>query len=124
MQAQAAVETPPQPPRYQPPRQNVKTQCKPKRLLRLPIVTSGDSRTSPCKNSMQAQAAVETMQDSPASSIRTTARKNSMQAQAAVETLRTGSRCLLHLFQRKNSMQAQAAVETVQFLHEDIEGTD
>ena len=111
MQAQAAVETPFL-------RQNslqsfscgVKTQCKPKRLLRRAPGRLHPPNVPGRKNSMQAQAAVETNTCQHNRVIRTTC-KNSMQAQAAVETALPDV-FPIQIFPRKNSMQAQAAVET------------
>ena len=63
---------------------------------------------------MQAQAAVETLANLELE-LRRVAGKNSMQAQAAVETPFSSLFCIFLLSFRKNSMQAQAAVETSSF---------
>ena len=136
MQAQAAVETTNWRPASFTTQSAVKTQCKPKRLLR-PFPEPEQPRPpGECKNSMQAQAAVETVPER-FSNFGKSLCKNSMQAQAAVETFfraRYSSRqppqvktqCKPKRLLRppggrtetippppcKNSMQAQAAVET------------
>ena len=86
MQAQAAVETP----------------------CGLSVVLLGFL----CKNSMQAQAAVETSKRTFSDWTPISSCKNSMQAQAAVET-GSGPPIIFSAALRKNSMQAQAAVETI-----------